>query len=47
MDVIASTAFGIQLDSQKDKDNAFVKHARNAFDFDMSKDLVMFLRCKI
>ena len=46
MDVIASTAFGIQLDSQKDKDNAFVKHA-SSFDFSLTKNPVMLLRCKI
>ena len=33
MDVIASTAFGIRVDSQKDRNNAFVTHARRAFEF--------------
>ena len=31
MDVIASTAFGIRVNSQKDRNNEFVKHARRAF----------------
>ena len=31
MDVIASTAFGLQVDSQTETDNQFVVHARNAF----------------
>ena len=33
MDVIASTGFGIRVDSQKDRNNAFVAHAKTAFDF--------------
>ena len=31
MDVIASTAFGIRVNSQKDRNNEFVKKARRAF----------------
>ena len=33
MDVIASTGFGIRVDSQKDRNNAFVANARKAFAF--------------
>ena len=33
MDVIASTGFGIRVDSQKDRNNAFVARAKSAFDF--------------
>lgn len=31
MDVIASTAFGLQVNSQKERDNPFVMHAWMAF----------------
>jgi len=31
MDVIASTAFGLQVNSQKERDNPFVVHAWQAF----------------
>lgn len=30
MDVIASTAFGIDVNSKKNPNNAFVKHAKQA-----------------
>ena len=33
MDTIASTGFGIQLDSQTDKDNEFIKMGKKGFDF--------------
>ena len=32
MDAIASTGFGIRVDSQKDRNNDFVKYASTAFD---------------
>ena len=31
MDVIASTGFGIRVDSQKDRNNAFVTNAKKVF----------------
>ena len=37
MDVISSTAFGMQVDSLKDKDNLFVKHAKAILNFGMDK----------
>lgn len=43
MDVIASTGFGIQVDSQKDKNNDFVKYAKKAFDFNFSLLLVLLM----
>ncbi len=45
MDVIASTAFGLQVDSQKDPNNSFVKMAEKAFKFNFFRPLVFFL-CK-
>ena len=33
LDVIANTGFGLRVNSQKDKNNPFVKQARKAFDF--------------
>ena len=32
MDVIARTAFGLDIDSQRDPDNPFVRHARKVFE---------------
>ena len=32
MDVIASTAFGLDINSAKDKNNELVKHAKKLFD---------------
>ncbi len=43
MDVIASTAFGLQIDSQKDKDNSFVRMAKKAFDFSMFNPVFIML----
>ncbi len=43
MDVIASTAFGLQIDSQKDKDNTFVQMAKKTFDFDVFNPAFIFL----
>ena len=33
MDVIASTAFGLKVNSQKDPNNEFVRMAKKAFEF--------------
>ncbi|KAJ8019999.1 Cytochrome P450 3A24 [Holothuria leucospilota] len=33
MDVVATTFFGMQIDSQKNPDDPFVKHAKEAFNF--------------
>ena len=46
MDVIASTAFGIRVDSQKDRNNTFVTNAKEAFDFDL-KNPVTIIRSKL
>ncbi len=46
MDVIASTAFGLEVDSQKDKNNTFVKMAEKAFKFNLFRPLV-FVLCKL
>ncbi|XP_051791278.1 thromboxane-A synthase isoform X2 [Erpetoichthys calabaricus] len=41
MDVIASVAFGTQVNSQKNPDNPFVKHAQTFFSFTFFRPLVM------
>ena len=43
MDVIASTAFGIRVDSQKDRNNAFVTNARKAFDANPANPLLFII----
>ncbi|XP_021342534.1 cytochrome P450 3A2-like [Mizuhopecten yessoensis] len=46
MDVISSTAFGIQADSQSNPDDLFVKHAKKMFDLSVTnpyKLLMMYL----
>lgn len=44
MDVIASTAFGLKIDSHNDPNNHFVKMARKAFDFSFASiNTILFL----
>lgn len=45
MDIIASTAFGIEVDSQSNPDDQFVKNAREAMDFSMTSPMLI-LACK-
>ena len=45
MDVIASTAFGLKIDSQKDKNNQFVQMAKKIFDFSIFNPIVI-VACK-
>ena len=45
MDVITSTAFGLKIDSQKDKNNQFVTMAKKLFDFSFFSPLVI-IACK-
>ena len=45
MDVIASTAFGLDIDSKKDHNNRFVEMARKAFDVNFSNPKVL-IACK-
>jgi len=42
MDVIASTAFGIEIDSHNDPNNQFVQNCREIFKFSIGKRFVMF-----
>ena len=41
MDAIASTAFGIRVESQKDRNNAFVTHGKKAFEIDFRNPIVL------
>ncbi|KAL5022796.1 hypothetical protein ScPMuIL_001951 [Solemya velum] len=41
MDIIASTAFGIEVDSQSNPDDQFVKNAREAMDFSMTNPMLI------
>uniref|UniRef100_W5NJU7 Thromboxane-A synthase n=1 Tax=Lepisosteus oculatus TaxID=7918 RepID=W5NJU7_LEPOC len=43
MDVIASVGFGTQVDSQRNPDNPFVKHAKQFFSFTFFRPMVMLL----
>ena len=43
LDVICSSAFGIELDSQKNPDDTFVKNARAVFDFNLATQPFFFL----
>lgn len=43
MDVIASTAFGVEVDSLNDVNNVFVKMAKKAFDFSFSNVTTLIL----
>ena len=46
MDVIANTAFGIDLDSHKDENNDFVRYAKMAFEVDFSHPIfIIFFFC--
>ena len=44
MDVIASTGFGLQIDTQKDLDNEFVKHGKAFFNFSY-RSVIFMLAC--
>ena len=41
MDVIASTAFGIRVESQKNRNNAFVTHGKKAIEVDIRNPMVL------
>ena len=41
MDVIASTAFGLKIDSQKDKNNQFVKMAKKIFEVSFTNPFLL------
>ena len=43
MDVIASTAFGMKIDSHNDPENQFVKMGRKTFDFQFNSPGVILL----
>ena len=41
MDVIASTAFGLDLNTKEDRNNTFVQYAKNAFNMKMSHPIIL------
>ena len=43
MDVIASTAFGMKIDSHNDPENQFVKMGKKSFDFQFNSPAVILL----
>ena len=43
MDVIASTAFGIRVDSQRDKNNMFVTKAKKSFTMTASNPVLIII----
>ncbi|CAG2220223.1 unnamed protein product [Mytilus edulis] len=43
MDVIASTAFGMDVDAQNDPDNAFIKNAKKAFSSGLKNPMLLFV----
>jgi len=45
MDVIASTAFGVKIDSHNDPNNQFVTMGRKAFNFSLASPAVILI-CK-
>ena len=46
MDVIASTAFGLRINSQEDGDNPFVENAKGMMNISLKSPLVL-IRCKL
>ena len=44
MDVIASTAFGLRLNSQEDKDNVFVTNSKRLLNFSLLNPLILIRR---
>ena len=46
MDAIASTSFGIRVDSQKDRNDPFVTNAKAVFENFNTSNPIMFLRGK-
>jgi cytochrome P450 len=43
MDVIASTAFGLELNTKDDRDNPFVQQAKKAFDIKITSPIILIL----
>ena len=46
MDVICSTGFGLDVNSQRDPNNPFVKHAKSFFDAGVTENPLIILCCK-
>ena len=44
MDVIASTAFGLRLNSQEDEENAFVTNSKRIMNFSLINPLILIRR---
>ena len=46
MDVICSTGFGLDVNSQRDPDNLFIKYAREFLEFQGAKSLAFLAASK-
>ena len=46
MDVICSTGFGVDVNSQRDPNNPFIKYAKEFFEIDVGKNPIFLLACK-
>ena len=47
MDVICSTGFGLDVNSQRDPHNPFVKHAKAFLEVDVGRNPLFILSCKV
>lgn len=46
MDAIASTAFGIEVDSQNQPNDPFVANLEPIFNFNLKRKILMIMSCK-
>ena len=46
MDVICSTSFGIEVDSQRNPDNLFIKHAKEFLEVEVAGNPMFLLACE-
>ena len=47
MDVICSTGFGLDVNSQRDPNNPFVEHAKAFLDIGVAENPLIILTCKL
>ena len=46
MDVICSTSFGIEVDSQRNPDNPFIKHSKEFLDVEVAGNPLFLVSCE-